>query len=180
MRCTPLTWAIFRKWFIGPAGLRRTRTWPVQASIWSSPLGCLLARRARRMFCGWPLSRPAMAYPTRRPSYEPALALQLRFFTVSLAGERLMASPPRRPCDDGCGLDRPSGQAIGNTTDLLHRPANHERGFSRTVFGGVARVSALWRTTASKVKASMTVPLQSLPADGDRVKPSPFGVEVTR
>ncbi|WP_432264193.1 hypothetical protein [Azospirillum oryzae] len=43
-----------------------------------------------------------------------ALALQLRFCTVGLAGERLMASPPRRPCDDGCGLDRPPGQAVGN------------------------------------------------------------------
>ncbi|WP_353654330.1 transposase family protein [Azospirillum sp. A1-3] len=32
------------------------------------------------MFCGWPLSRPAMAYPTRRPSYEPALG---RRFTIA-------------------------------------------------------------------------------------------------
>ena len=43
------------------------------------------------------------------PPGDQVLSLQLHFSAMGLACDRLMASPPRRPCDDGCGLDRPPG-----------------------------------------------------------------------
>ncbi len=91
------------------------------------------------------------------PSVPGPLALQRHLmFGVGELGQCLVTSSPGGPDDDQCRPNSPLVQAAGNTTDLVHRPADHWLCARDRVFGGVVKLSALWRTTASRAKASIT------------------------
>src|SRR3954467_6839159 len=89
------------------------------------------------------------------PKCSPSpLALQLRVpFEVGFLGHGLMAAAPDGPGDDESRFDAALDQTPGNTTDLLERPSHH---WSCCLVGGLGEVSAVWRITMSRAKASMT------------------------